>query len=306
MGLKLTVAAEKERNLTFANEQALLSESLFVSELIHNELNDELRIRSQIGQEYKMLNNLNCYVCIVELTSLPKDNPLHTQSSSWVTQFTSIARTAFEQHAFRPFITSVQSSLVIMAFNLLPNKTKKDTVLSKERLHQAYKQMDKIINKENRKIRKLSMGIGEMHKGFRNAHIGFEQAKKALLLKSFYQSAVISYDELGAFQILLSLHEKGLLESFVFSHLGPLIEVDQKKNSDLLKTLKIYLESNGSKQSVADELHIVRQSLYYRLEKIKELLGEDFMSTQKRLALQLAIQAYELLNFEGTKDYMSI
>ncbi|WP_238322792.1 helix-turn-helix domain-containing protein [Gorillibacterium massiliense] len=41
---------------------------------------------------------------------------------------------------------------------------------------------------------------------------------------------------------------------------------------------------------------IVRQSLYYRLEKIAELLGNDFMSPEYRISIQVALRAYQLLH----------
>ena len=141
----------------------------------------------------------------------------------------------------------------------------------------------------------VSMGISSTSKGFKNVQFCYEEALKALSLRPLFDTATIFYEELGAFQLLLYLQEQGLLASYVAQHLGPILEEDARKNSDLFKTLKVYLESNGSKKSVADELHIVRQSLYYRLEKMKELLGEDYMCTHNRLTLQLAIQAYELL-----------
>ena len=55
------------------------------------------------------------------------------------------------------------------------------------------------------------------------------------------------------------------------------------KGSELLRTLKVYLDHDGSKQIAAQQLFIVRQSLYYRLEKIEELLGADYMLPRKEL-----------------------
>ncbi|MNI93698.1 Purine catabolism regulatory protein [compost metagenome] len=78
--------------------------------------------------------------------------------------------------------------------------------------------------------------------------------------------------------------------------MGPLLDYDQAKGSDLLTTLKIYLDHDGSKQIAASKLFIVRQSLYYRLEKIKELLGEDYMLPENRISIQVALRAYQLLH----------
>ncbi|MDF2937464.1 MAG: hypothetical protein K0Q90_2837, partial [Paenibacillaceae bacterium] len=56
-------------------------------------------------------------------------------------------------------------------------------------------------------------------------------------------------------------------------------------------------------------LFIVRQSLYYRLEKLKELLGEDFMVPETRLAISVALRAYQMLhpdNFDGLPNRKKI
>ncbi|MNR12739.1 Purine catabolism regulatory protein [compost metagenome] len=85
------------------------------------------------------------------------------------------------------------------------------------------------------------------------------------------------------------------MESFIRSYLGPIIDHDRLKGSELLRTLKVYLDHDGSKQIAAQQLFIVRQSLYYRLDKIEELLGADYMQPERRLALQVGIRAYQLL-----------
>ena len=65
----------------------------------------------------------------------------------------------------------------------------------------------------------------------------------------------------------------------------------KRKNGELLKTLNIYLQCKGSKTETAEQLHIVRQTLYHRLDKIYELIGNDFMESYKRQAIEVAISA---------------
>lgn len=270
---------------------------------IENPLKDEILIQAQMGhEEYKTLNSLPFQVCVLEVkrTKHEQEDVLETPNKSTGIQLSLIVRSAFEQHAFRTFTTFKNNRLVILLFHPFAEKKQKDPLFIKDKLQVILKNIDKMINGDERVKFQLFLGIGTVYEGLHNTSLSYEEATKALSLKTFYQSPTIFYEDLGAFQILLNLHEKGMLESYVNSHLGLLIEEDGKKNSHLLKTLKVYLESNGSKKSIADELHIVRQSLYYRLEKIKELLGEDYMSTQKRLALQLALQAYELLNHQAS------
>ncbi|MFL6563111.1 MAG: helix-turn-helix domain-containing protein, partial [Bacillus sp. (in: firmicutes)] len=84
------------------------------------------------------------------------------------------------------------------------------------------------------------------------------------------------------------------LQELAAEYLQPVIQYDQKFNGKLLETLKVYLECNGSKQEAASKLFIVRQTLYHRLQKLENILGEDFMDHEKRVAIEfmLLVQDY--------------
>jgi purine catabolism regulator len=88
------------------------------------------------------------------------------------------------------------------------------------------------------------------------------------------------------------------IPSFINDYLGKVIQYDKDHGQQLLETLKIYLMNNSSKQKTAKELYIHRQTLYYRLEKLGELLG-DLTNPERRICIEIALRAYELnrMNF---------
>ena len=282
----------------YIEERQLHTENLWVNDLLNNRLKDELLIKTQLGQHYKSFNELEFCVCIIELQFLgnKKEEMIDSFSQSTGLHLSMVVRSIFKQHSFQPFITLQNTCLVILAINMLPAKQTRDTLHMKHRFKSTLKEIENTINRKKTNKFEFCIGVGSSYTGLKNAHIGYEEATKSLFLKPFYKSSIILYEELGVFQLLLNLQKESMLESYIASHIGPLIEEDRKKKSDLLRTLQAFVESNGSKKLAAEQLHIVRQSLYYRLDKIKELLGEDFMSSQNRLALQLAIQAYQFLN----------
>ncbi|MEH7439006.1 helix-turn-helix domain-containing protein, partial [Neobacillus drentensis] len=85
------------------------------------------------------------------------------------------------------------------------------------------------------------------------------------------------------------------LQEIASEYLQPVIQYDQKYNGKLLETLKAYLECNGSKQETSNKLFIVRQTLYHRLQKLENLLGEDFMEHEKRIAIEFMLLVYDYL-----------
>ncbi|MDW7739565.1 MAG: PucR family transcriptional regulator ligand-binding domain-containing protein [Bacillota bacterium] len=56
---------------------------------------------------------------------------------------------------------------------------------------------------------------------------------------------------------------------------GPLLEYDREKGGELVQTLETYIENNFSRTKTAEKLHLHRNSLNYRLQKIEELLGQE-------------------------------
>lgn len=274
----------------FMEERQLHSENLWVNDLLTNEKKEGIQVQAQLGQDFKTLNESTNCVCVLKEQS---GAYLQNFRESTVLKVSMIVRSALEKHAFRPFITVKNNSLVVLAFQVALLSQEKTSM--KERLQTAIQEINDVLRKENSALLQFYGGVGSFNKGFRHVHVSYEEATKALLLKELMASSLVFYEELGVYQILLSLREEGMLKSYVYRHLGPLIEEDQMKKSDLLTTLSVFLEQNGSKKLAADKLHIVRQSLYYRLEKIEELLGKDFMTPDKRLALQLAIKASQLI-----------
>ena len=113
------------------------------------------------------------------------------------------------------------------------------------------------------------------------------------------QSAQTSYfyDDLYLQQMILQIRRNKAMMDISKRYLQPLINYDKKNNSQLVITLKTYLQFNGQKNETAEALFIVRQTLYHRLSKIEQLLGDDYMTYPKRLILELMLVATDASPF---------
>lgn len=76
--------------------------------------------------------------------------------------------------------------------------------------------------------------------------------------------------------------------------LGPLLEFDELHGAELLNTLAMYLQLNGSLAAVAEELSLHRNTVRYRLGQITELTGFDPAVTADRVQLWLALSVRRL------------
>jgi DNA-binding PucR family transcriptional regulator len=71
--------------------------------------------------------------------------------------------------------------------------------------------------------------------------------------------------------------------------LRPLQEYDRAHYGDLVKTLAAYLRHGGNSTQTADALFMHRNSLRYRLARIRAISGMDLDDPDTRLALQVAV-----------------
>ena len=71
--------------------------------------------------------------------------------------------------------------------------------------------------------------------------------------------------------------------------LAPLQEYDRVHHGDLLKTLSAYLKHGGNSTQTADALFMHRNSLRYRLARIRAITALDLDDPDSRLALQVAV-----------------
>ncbi|MCU1433438.1 MAG: purine catabolism regulator-like protein [Pseudarthrobacter sp.] len=75
---------------------------------------------------------------------------------------------------------------------------------------------------------------------------------------------------------------------FVRQQLGALIEHDDLRRSALVGTLRVWLDSGCNTAQAARELHLERQSMHQRLQRIFSLCGGDPRGTGRLAALHLA------------------
>jgi purine catabolism regulator len=100
--------------------------------------------------------------------------------------------------------------------------------------------------------------------------------------------------DLGIYRLLLALRRSGDLTPFVERTLAPL-KSDRRTGEALVETLEAFFACNGNLSRAAEQLNLHRNSLLYRLHRIRELLGHDLEDPDLRLALQLALKGRRVL-----------
>ncbi|MFR0355124.1 helix-turn-helix domain-containing protein [Streptomyces sediminimaris] len=101
-----------------------------------------------------------------------------------------------------------------------------------------------------------------------------------------------SVTELGFLGVLLGdLHD---VDGFVSATLGPLLDYDAQRGTQLVRTLRAYFDCGGILTRAKEELHVHVNTVVQRLDRIQALLGPDWNTPEQTLELQLALRLHLL------------
>lgn len=135
------------------------------------------------------------------------------------------------------------------------------------------------------------VGIGKAYAGAAGAKKSYSEAEKALKLVSIVSDRdIVFYDDLGIYALLFSIGDTAAFETFCHNTLGELIEYDKLNGMHLCETLEVFLEKNKNAAETTEALYIHRNTLRYRLDKIRSLLGKDFDTTEELVNLSMAFK----------------
>ena len=82
---------------------------------------------------------------------------------------------------------------------------------------------------------------------------------------------------------------------FVTSVLGPVIEYDAERGTNLVGTLEAYFRNGENLARTRIDLHVHVNTVTQRLERITRLLGEQWQQPERQLEVQLALRLNRLL-----------
>ena len=131
-------------------------------------------------------------------------------------------------------------------------------------------------------------------------------ASEALLAANVAQGSsngsVLAFDQTGAYRLLLStmFENPTELQRFYAETVEPLVAYDEQYETDLVQTLETFLEADGNVAGTAGLLFTHRHTIYYRLERVRELSGLDVSSSDGREKLSLGLKAMRVLGIASS------
>jgi sugar diacid utilization regulator len=131
-------------------------------------------------------------------------------------------------------------------------------------------------------------------------------ASEALLAANVAQGSseggALAFEQTGAYRLLLSAMSENPaeLQRFYAETVEPLVAYDEQYETDLVRTLEAFLEADGNVAGTAQRLFTHRHTIYYRLERVRELSGLDVSSSDGREKLSLGLKSMRVLGIPSS------
>jgi hypothetical protein len=101
-----------------------------------------------------------------------------------------------------------------------------------------------------------------------------------------------SADELGFVGLLVG--EGRDVRGFVTATLGPVLDYDERRGTDLVGTLRAWFDAGGSPARAAEALQVHVNTVTQRLERVGRLLGRGWSAPERALEVHLALRLHRL------------
>ncbi len=98
--------------------------------------------------------------------------------------------------------------------------------------------------------------------------------------------------ELGFVGLLLGGERD--VNRFLTDSIGPVVDYDTRRGTALVRTLEAYFGVGGSLSRAAEALHVHVNTVTQRLERVGQLLGDDWQRPDRALEVQLALRLHRL------------
>lgn len=138
---------------------------------------------------------------------------------------------------------------------------------------------------------RLVIGIGRPGTAPSTWRQSQQQARESWRLGKEWKAAPLTYfGDLGLYQLLTALGGNPEAARFFRKTLGRLLAHDEQHNAELVDTLEAFFICHGNLSQTSTRLHVHRNTLTYRLNRISSITRLDLNDPDARFSLQLALK----------------
>ncbi len=148
----------------------------------------------------------------------------------------------------------------------------------------------------------IHVGLGDPVVGVRNLSASFRRARAAGRKADYNRLPLVRFREMGIEQLLYTAEDPDVLTDFYREHLGVLEDYDQAHDGRLTETLYQDLLAGGSIKQIAAAMYTHRNTVNYRVAKIRELMQVDLNDPEVRTRCRMAFYIRDILRAIQEKE----
>jgi len=148
------------------------------------------------------------------------------------------------------------------------------------------------------KEHRFYLGIGPRVSHIENLSASYKKARTAMKMSMGTGRQIIQFEEMGFFKLLFSVEDTDILNSYAGEILGTLEEYDKVHNSVYVETLRSYIKNDRSLIGVAEDTFTHRNTVNYRIQNIKKILGCELKNAEELFPYQVAFYIRDMTKKE--------
>ena len=173
-------------------------------------------------------------------------------------------------------------------------------VIESDDMAQGKKLAERLVQELSHPAQKLLVSVGKVSEsgqdGAGSIWKSYQEAQESIRIGTATgkKEGVIAFNELGLLHWLYHLPLEVRNSNDYLKQIYKLAAYDAKRGTKLVHTLDVYLDHAGSQVDAAEALHIHRNTLLHRLERIEKVCSMDLREPLHRLNLHAAVKGYWL------------
>ncbi len=190
----------------------------------------------------------------------------------------------------KDFVVSISESEIALISEVSGSYETRDFIKTAEKIRDT-------LNAEL--LSKTEIGIGTVAPTLKDLAVSYKEAQSAINIGKMFDTErdVMSYENLGIgrliYQLPTTVCEMFLSEVFKDSSLDGL-------DSETLMTIQKFFENNLNVSETSRNLFVHRNTLVYRLEKIKKITGLDLREFDHAIIFKVALMVKRYLSIQGS------
>jgi carbohydrate diacid regulator len=188
------------------------------------------------------------------------------------------------EHENIVFMSGISKYVILLNIN-----TNKTIHRQKEIIQSRIEQIIEMIKKKY--FTDVAVGVGRFHADMRGIAKSYKEAKRAVEIARKHKK-ILFYDQLGIESFIDEISQE-TKQDFIERVLSV---KEHEEIKQLIETLETFLQCNQSLSEAANKLFIHKNTLQYRLKRIKDVTGYDPRKFIDAVMLYVALSFYLLNN----------